>query len=144
MPTAALSGMFGAFNVRASGEGSDTKIGEITEWTLEVSRDVAEATSKDSAGWKESIPGYRSWTGTATARYNASASQAKLWTALVGDTSTTYVLTGKFDLGTASGSDRYTGSCYVTKFSVVSPDGAEVCELSLELEGTAALTKGTV
>lgn len=144
MATAAISGAYGAFLIRESGAGSDTRVAEIVDWTISVTRQDVNATSKDSAGWEEALPGYRSATWTATARYNASASQAKLWTALLGDTATVWNLTGKFDTNAASGSDRYSGTCFVTKFDVTSPDGAEVVELSLEGKFTGAVTKGTV
>lgn len=54
----ATSGVFNGTNLLVKVEG--TVIGHTTSCTLSISHDIADATTKDSAGWSEGISGLRS------------------------------------------------------------------------------------
>jgi len=43
---------------------AETKVAEITNWSLDMSADDIDVTSFDSEGWKENLQGLKEWSGS--------------------------------------------------------------------------------
>lgn len=117
-----------------------TKLAHATDCSLELSMDMIDTTTKDSAGWKDGLPGLRSWNLSSSHLYEDSAVQGldELWAAYNARTP----LTVRFSTEVV-GEERFTGSVYVTSISL-SGGVEDAAAYSVTFEGTGALTKATV
>jgi predicted secreted protein len=114
-----------------------------TTASLEISVDMPDATTKDSAGWAEFFAGVRSWTLSSDGLVNYANSLNGVETdELVGMLIARTAVTVEFATST-TGDMKLSGSAFVTSISqtadMESPSG-----YSVSFQGTGALTQGTV
>lgn len=115
---------------------------KATSASLELSVDLPDATTKDSAGWSEFFAGVRSWTlssdGLVDYATSASVETDELVAMLIARTAVSI----EFSTST-SGDMKLTGDAFVSSISqtadMESPSG-----YSVSFQGTGALTQGTV
>lgn len=115
---------------------------KATTASLEMSVDMPDATTKDSAGWAEFFAGVRSWTlssdGLIDYATSASVETDELVAMLIARTAVSV----EFATSTA-GDMKLSGNAFVTSISqtadMESPSG-----FSVSFQGTGALTQGTV
>ncbi len=147
MATASVPGFRAKLSLATSSSGGTVvAFGELKEFTLTVAGGALDATSKDSAGWKENLPGLREWSGSGSGLY-------LLETTDVGQTALYNALTGLFpvyvELKEANSSmagsmgitnvQLWKGMGVVTGFDIESPlDGPAGAKIAIK--GTAALT----
>jgi len=123
-----------------AGKGGKLKVGtnsvtDISNWKLDIEVDVKEQTDFDSNGWVEVLPQLKSWSGTAEGFWNVASDtngQKALQDALLNGTTVSI----EFNV---NGTNKYTGTAYVTKISVDEPVDDNV-KFSVELKGSGALT----
>lgn len=146
MATASIPGFKADVYVAASSDGTTpVRVGEIKDFTLTIAEGAMEATSKDSAGWREFLPGLREWSGSGSGLYlldSTNAGQVSTYECLrqgnlIG--LTLYEASSVFITGGQVFS-KYTGNAVVTGFDIEAPlDGP--AGIKIALKGTAALTK---
>ena len=115
---------------------------KATTASLEMSVDMPDATTKDSAGWAEFFAGVRSWTlssdGLVDYASSGSVETDELVTLLINRAAVAV----EFATSTA-GDMKLSGNAYITSISqtadMESPSG-----FSVSFQGTGALTQGTV
>jgi predicted secreted protein len=115
---------------------------KATTASLEISVDMPDATTKDSAGWAEFFAGVRSWTvssdGLVDYASSANVETDELVTMLINRS--TVAIT--FTTG-ASGDAQLAGNAYVTSISQTA-DMESPAGFSVTLQGTGALTQTTI
>ena len=117
-----------------------TAVAEAKAWSLDVSQETVDTTNFGSAGWKESTPTLKSWSGSITVLFDggADAGQAGL---IAGVTSgTTVALELNVSATGAGTSEKFSGSAVVTNMPI-SNDVNGIVEVSFSFEGTGALTQ---
>lgn len=117
-----------------------TTIAHLTSNGLSFSHSTRDASTKDSAGWKESLEGQISFGGSAEGfiAEDASYGFADLYTAFIARTAITVTWTTD-----VSGDEEYSGSAFIT--SLERTDGLEESStFSISIEGTGSVTKATV
>jgi predicted secreted protein len=115
---------------------------KATTASLELSVDLPDATTKDSAGWSEFFAGVRSWTlasdGLIDYATDAKVETDELVAMLIARTAVAV----EFSTST-SGDMKLSGNAFVSSISqtadMESPSG-----FSVSFQGTGALTQGTV
>jgi predicted secreted protein len=115
---------------------------KATSASLELSVDLPDATTKDSAGWSEFFAGVRSWTLSSDGLIDYATSTAVETDELVAMLIARTAVTVEFSTST-SGDMKLSGSAFVSSISqtadMESPSG-----FSVSFQGTGALTQGTV
>jgi predicted secreted protein len=115
---------------------------KATTASLEMSVDMPDATTKDSAGWAEFFAGVRSWTLSTDGLIDYSGSNPVGIDELVGMLIARNTVTVQFSTSTV-GDMKLSGSAFVTSISqtadMESPSG-----FSVSFQGTGALTQATV
>ena len=108
--------------------------------TLSVNGESIDVTTKDSAGWKEILPGLKSWTVSCEGMvaFDSAYNYEYLLDALRNRT----LLSVKLQTGTV-GDERLLGDVYVTSIELSAPleDGLS---FTASFEGTGALTHETI
>ncbi len=99
-----------------------------------MNSDTIDKTTKDSEGWKEFDPSYKSWTIDADGLLveNDAAYDALITAFMASNTISAEVL--------MPSGDKYTGTAIITSFPISGPYQDEVT-YSLSLQGTGALTQ---
>lgn len=139
MATAAIAGYTAIVKTSTSTGSAVTKIGELRDYTLDVTHETFDATSHDSSGERERIGGITAWTGSAEALFvDDNASQRQVFTALNNRTKIDFEF---MPVGSSSG-DHWTGSGFITDHSLTGPN-EDAAALAIELEGTGVLTLTT-
>lgn len=117
-----------------------TAITHATKHTLELNMDTRDATTKDSAGWTETLEGKRNWTisGEAMFAFDATYGHDELTALIINRTSVTL----KFSTE-VSGDTYFTGTGWLKSCSA-DASNEETTTYSFSFEGTGALTKSTV
>lgn len=64
MATQAIAGRIGFLGIAATSSGTSLEVGEIRDWSIAVEQNMIDASSNDSSGWNEFIPGQRGWSIT--------------------------------------------------------------------------------
>ena len=116
--------------------------------SMNLNLSLREITNKESAGWKESLEGLRdfsidldgayAWTDAASPNVPLSNGADDL--ALSNIITNRVPLTVKFgSVGTATGDSYYTGSVFLTSFSV-SAGTEETATFTMSFEGTGSMT----
>ena len=125
--------------------GTLKKIANATSNSFDISKDMIDVTSKDSAGAKEFIAGEYGWTMNVEAIFEDDASVGAsqqsfkdLATDLLAGTILTVVITTN-----VTGDEKYTGSAYFMSLSLSAPNNDKATWTG-QLQGTGALTIGTV
>jgi TP901-1 family phage major tail protein len=113
--------------------GSDSIAGQRNA-TLNMNADTIDKTTKDSAGWKESDPSFKSWSVDADGLLveTGSAYDALVTAFMAGNTVSAEVL--------MPSGDKYAGTAIITSFPISGPYQDDVT-YSVTLQGTGALTK---
>ena len=113
--------------------------------SLNINHSLREITSKESAGWKESLEGLRDWSVDLDGAYAWTDASGPLANG-ADDILNTYMLsrtalTIKFgNVAAATGDTVYSGSVWLTSFSV-SAGTEDTATYSLSFEGTGAVTQ---
>jgi len=114
------------------------QITHLTSCEMTLGAETIDVTTSDSADWKDSLPGDKSWGFSATA--NVAMDAAENIDELTSDWNSNGTVTVLLTTGT-TGDSTYTGSARITNITVSNPrDG--VSTLSISYEGTDALTIG--
>jgi TP901-1 family phage major tail protein len=115
-------------------------IGASTSCTLNLNAAMIDITSKDSAGWKEVLPGLRDWSIDVEGLYDPAQTfdAEELFDAL----DTRDEVTIKFST-TEVGATYYTGYAYVTNLKISAPM-EDKTTITCTFVGTADLNKATV
>ena len=114
-----------------------TTIAHLTSNSLTLDMSTRSASTKDSNGWKESLPGQKSFSGSAEGFFADDASYGfeDLYTVFINRTKVTVTLTTD-----VAGDIDYEGSCFIT--SLERTDGLEESStFSVSFEGTGEITK---
>lgn len=115
---------------------------KATTASLELSVDMPDATTKDSAGWSEFFAGVRSWTLSSDGLVDYATSTAVETDELVAMLIARNTVTVEFSTST-SGDMKLSGSAYVSSISQTA-DMESPAGYSVTFQGTGALTQGTV
>jgi predicted secreted protein len=147
MATVAIPGFKATMYLATSSSGGTArKLGELKDFTLTLAGGTLDATSKDSAGWKEHLPGLKEWSGSGSAQYlmeSADVGQEEAYTALTGGHPIYCWLKEASTATGGGGTQVWKGLAVVTGLDVESPlDGPAGYKVSLK--GTATLAKGTI
>lgn len=122
--------------------GALVKIGELAEATLNAQMGAMDATSKDSAGWKEALAGLREWALTGSGMYLLETSdpgQLSIYNVLQGQESI-YLSLREAASSVVAPIQLWSGVGIVTAFDVGSPLD-KPADFKLTIKGTGALTK---
>lgn len=135
MATSAIAGFNARVSISADGGTSYQVIGEARDATLSISQNEIEATSFDSAGWSEYIPGLKEWSVDIEALYiPTNVAQENLFDALVNGTTLKIKLLPK----TGSGNTGYEGDVFVSSWEI-NPTPDDAVSVSVSFRGTGLL-----
>jgi TP901-1 family phage major tail protein len=115
-------------------------VAHLTSNSLQIDHSVRDASTKDSAGWKDSLEGQKAFSGSGEGYFAEDASYGfeDLWDALIARNQVTVTWTTD-----VTGDMEYSGSCYITSLSRT--DGLEESStFSVSFDGTGAITKAAV
>jgi TP901-1 family phage major tail protein len=118
-----------------------TLVAHATSAQLSMNVEMMGATTKDSAGWEESLPGRKSWSLSGDFLFAFSASSNKVFNdvfAAIESKTKLAIVFGTF----VSGDTHYSGNCYVES-AELSAGVEDNATYSLTLRGTGAISKGT-
>ena len=143
MATAAIQSRLGLIGLStgAAVGGTDT-LAELRNCTLTVTRDMIDATSNDSSGWRNIIPGTASWTARAEALYvpSTTAAQFLLRRAHSSGSSMSFLF---MPSTAASGTYAWTGTAHISSWEIAGTDPNGPFAMSVEIAGHDALTEST-
>jgi predicted secreted protein len=135
MATSAIAGFNARVSISADGGTSYQLIGEARDATLSVSQNEIEATSFDSAGWSEYIPGLKEWSVDIEALFiPTNIAQENLYDALVNGTGLKIKLLPK----TGTGNIGYEGDVFVSSWEI-NPTPDDAIAVSVSFRGTGVL-----
>lgn len=135
MATSAIAGFNARVSISADGGSSYQVIGEARDATLSISQNEIEATSFDSAGWSEYIPGLKEWSVDIEALYiPTNVAQENLFDALVNGTTLKIKLLPK----TGTGNTCYEGDVFVSSWEI-NPTPDDAVSVSVSFRGTGLL-----
>ena len=115
----------------------NTQLAELTNVTMSMNQDVFETTSKESAGWKEIMPGLRDITYSAEGLADFVAANKDLTDIFTAYNNRTMVQIIWTNL--TAGNTSVTQSAYITSCEVSAPM-EDVATYSIEFAGTGAPT----
>jgi hypothetical protein len=139
MATSAIAGFNARVSISVDGGTSYQVIGEARDATLSISQNEIEATSFDSNGWMEYIPGMKEWSVDIEALYvPTNVAQENLYEALVEGTTLKIKLLPK----TGTGNAGYTGDVFVTSWEI-NPTPDDAVSVSVSFRGTGELDQYT-
>lgn len=137
MTTAAIAGLAATLEISSDGGTTFNKIGECKDITLTVNGEVIDATSRDSQGWKEGIPGLLDWSAEGEAFYVASdVAQDNVYAALTGRTPVKV----RFRPKVGTGNDSFTGDALIASWALSAPLG-DAASSPISLTGTGPLVR---
>ena len=138
MATQAIAGRIGFLGIAATSSGTSLEIGEIRDWALNVEQGMIDASSNDSSGWNEFIPGQRTWSATISGIYARSdLEQVTLRESLSSAATRYYTIRPS-----TSQTQLWRGTGYVSSYSVSGrTDDATVSDFVIQ--GTRALVYTT-
>jgi predicted secreted protein len=135
MGTNAIAGFNARVSVSVDGGTSYQVIGEARDATLSISQNEIEATSFDSAGWSEYIPGLKEWSVEVEALYiPTNVAQENLFDALVNGATLKIKLLPK----TGTGNTGYEGDVFVSSWEI-NPTPDDAVSVSVSFRGTGVL-----
>lgn len=136
MATAAVPGFNAVLAISTDGGSTYNTIGELKDFTLHLESNMINATSKDSAGWEEMIPGLKKWSISGGGLYlNANTGQDAAYNALVNGTK----IKLRMRPVSTTGFDQYIGDAYINSWEVANPLEDAVA-VNVSATGTGALT----
>lgn len=134
MATAGMAGRIGFLGISATSTGTSSEVGEVRNWSIDVTQDNIDASSNDSSGWNEFLAGQRGWQLTAQSVYAREADQNLLRESL------SSAATRFFTLHPAtSATQKWTGTGRIASYKV-GGDYNNVVLFDFVVQGTAALT----
>lgn len=124
---AALAGLSGSVKV-----GTNT-VAEIAEWSLDIGLDTSDVSAFGDS-WKRFVAGLRSWSGSATGRWDMTDTngQVALQNAILNGTTVTLRLY-------VNGTNYYSGTAYITGGSESASVSGTV-DVDFSFTGTGALS----
>ena len=139
MASSAIAGFNARVSISIDGGTSFQLIGEARDATLSISQNEIEATSFDSAGWSEYIPGLKEWSVDVEALYiPTNVGQENLFEALVDGTLLKIKLLPK----TGTGNLGYEGYVFVSSWEI-NPTPDDAVSVSVSFRGTGLLEQYT-
>ncbi|RMH11189.1 MAG: hypothetical protein D6698_16765 [Gammaproteobacteria bacterium] len=116
-----------------------TRVTHCTNTSMDITQELIDVTTKDSSGWKESLPGLRSATGSGDFYFAEDASiNLEDWYDEINNRSS---FTARWTTA-VTGDIYYEGTAYLTSISQsAGVEDAHAYNISFEITG--ALTKGT-
>ena len=139
MASSAIAGFNARVSISIDGGSSFQLIGEARDATLSISQNEIEATSFDSAGWSEYIPGLKEWSVDVEALYiPTNVGQENLFEALVDGTLLKIKLLPK----TGTGNLGYEGDVFVSSWEI-NPTPDDAVSVSVSFRGTGLLEQYT-
>jgi len=135
----ATTGIVNATNIRLYL--GTTLVAHATSASLSINVEMMGATTKDSSGWEESIPGRKSWSMNGDFLYTVASGSSEVFDDFVAAIAAKTKLTALLSTN-VTGDSTYSGSCYVES-AELSAGVEENATYSITLRGTGALTKGT-
>jgi predicted secreted protein len=139
MASSAIAGFNARVSISIDGGTSFQLIGEARDATLSISQNEIEATSFDSAGWSEYIPGLKEWSVDVEALYiPTNVGQENLFEALVDGTLLKIKLLPK----TGTGNLGYEGDVFVSSWEI-NPTPDDAVSVSVSFRGTGFLEQYT-
>jgi predicted secreted protein len=139
MASSAIAGFNARVSISIDGGTSFQLIGEARDATLSISQNEIEATSFDSAGWSEYIPGLKEWSVDVEALYiPTNVGQENLFEALVDGTLLKIKLLPK----TGTGNLGYEGDVFVSSWEI-NPTPDDAVSVSVSFRGTGLLEQYT-
>lgn len=136
-----LAGRSGLLAISTDGGSTYNSIGGVKEITMTVDQETYDVTDHDSGAWMEHIVGRHTVTMSATLNYDEANTyqEALLATGLMSGTMCYF----RYRPNTSSGvAKEYYGQGSVTSVEISSPNDGPA-EISLDLQVTGALTRGT-
>ena len=133
----AIIGHSGSCTVGAS------TVTEAKSWSLDISQEVADVTSFNSSGWKESAATLKAWSGSITVIFDGGddTGQAALIAGVTSGSSVALVLnTAATGAGT---SEKFSGDAIITSMPITN-DVNGIIEVSFSFTGTGALTQAAL
>jgi TP901-1 family phage major tail protein len=118
-----------------------TQMAELTSVTMSLSQETFDTSSKESAGWSEILPGFRSATFTAEGLADFQATNKDLADVFTAFASRTVVAVEWTNAVT--GDKKATCNAYITSCEVSAPQ-EDVTTYSIELQSTGAVTFATI
>lgn len=130
------SGIMNATLIGAFFNGA-VKIANCVSTDMDISVATRDTTSKDSAGWKTSSPGLRSWSGSASCKFDQSANYTfdQLFALVDGRTTFTFYWSTA-----VTGDKKYSGSAIITSLKKATGFEDNVT-FDCSFEGTGALAE---
>lgn len=118
-----------------------TKISALRGASITLNNEMIDITTKDSAGWKEIMPGLRSGNAEVEGLIDDAATygESDIWTLI--DTRASATLTFTTNL---SAKFVYTIAGYLTNFQPGSPGQEDAAAFSASFEANGAVTRGVV
>ena len=114
--------------------------------SMNLNLSLREITNKESAGWKESLEGLRDFSIDLDGAYAWTDASSGALTNGADDLALSNIITNRVPLtvkfgsvGTATGDSYYTGSVFLTSFSV-SAGTEETATFTMSFEGTGSMT----
>lgn len=116
------------------------KVSNLTTNSHSVQMATRDASTKDSGGWKAVLGGQLSWSANCEGYFaeDATLSYEDIWDLLSARTAATVMISSA-----VSGDIKYYGSAYITNLERTA-GLEESVQFTCTLEGTGALTKGTI
>lgn len=129
-------GFSGKVFISTDGGSTYTAIGECREAKLKIKQKDVDATSFDSAGWSEFIPGLKEWEVDTESLYlYGNAAQDALYNSLVGGSTVKIRLLPK----NGAGNKGYEGNAFVSDWEI-NYKAEDAVVLSASFRGTGPLT----
>jgi|TARA_R110000782_G_scaffold9465_1_gene30438 predicted secreted protein len=124
-----------------------TLVGNATEGSVSLERDLPDASDKDSGGWAENIQGQKSWSMSCTAFLNfvpdgTDVNFVSLFSSIFG----TSVITVKFSVATGvtqASANEYIGTANLSSLSLTAPL-EDVMSFDLDATGTGPLVQSVI
>ena len=133
---AALQGYKGILKLSTAASGTEAKIANILDMSIDASHTTIDATNHDSSGERARIGGITEWSGSMTFQWSDdSTAQIPVYDVLAGKT---LVDVQYMPVGSSSG-DHWEGDCFITSFNLSSPN-EDVTTIDASFDGTATLT----
>jgi len=133
--TAGIPGRKANLTYDATSTGSGTAFGVMQNYSLDVTRELADQTNFDSSGWTEMLDGRRSWSFSAqTIHVSTLANLSAIRDQLSTTAPVWYTIQP-----TTSDTQNWEGYALVTSYSISVADDNSVHVLNFSAQGTQAL-----
>lgn len=120
-------------------------VGQVKDWSLQVSRELLDTSTLHdttaNAGWKQSYPGFKSWSGSMTVNWDVQAvdlTQKTITDAVMANNNSIECEFYVDDLTAKPNKRGYHGTVYVQSFSVKTSVSG-IVEMSINFTGSGKL-----